>query len=582
MDPSHQGAPSGRHQAMSLDDVHDTASARKNFMATFGAPSPQTTVAGTSIPTLPSPEPDISHPPQHPYNVPIAHWTDGQRPPTPPLHHLDDVQHYPHQRETAIPLRGPQEYTLLPQTPTATAYTSSHGTFLPAHGYHQVSNFQSRPIQQAASLPPRLHPSASMLQSSPQQQTFRPYPTHNAPSIQHWPTHNLMVDAQTRKKQEAYKRKGEAARRKTISSQGSAPQYAEPTSTPRKRKAGILNDLTTTPTPSRHVRRFPPSASVRQQEQQESFTSGPVTNYYSTPQQPLSSNMDWSTTQRYHFPSYTSLYPPQNYGSFDVRPSVYAHQHTPHTPTARPPPPKIVDPESVYQPITKTYDDYRWPVVLYQLQPEKGFDFAELLLQTQLDEVFYKSDDRKWDAHTTTGFIKDGNRLSLLVLHNAANPFEWDPPAESTTSIGVYGLYAHNHNEIHWTTVEPSISEWFSSCVAQGFFTIKQKWLPDMKASDKRFHRAYWLAANRLPLNRILNHNIAPEKPYGMLEDEEEDGFAIAEGDLQHGWEGETISAEESKQVWERLVDEVEGLSLLSSDVEHMPIGGSERKFLVA
>jgi hypothetical protein len=356
-----------------------------------------------------------------------------------------------------------------------------------------------------------------------------------------------VIDAQSKKKQEIYRRKGEAARRKTISSQDSALQYEpipEPASTPRKRKAGILNDLVS-PTP---FRRLPEP--YRQQQQ-----------YYVPP---------------------SSFYYPQHQGVYRAQPWTYVPRIPPHTSAALSPPrPKIIDPETIPQHITNIYDEYKWPVKLYQLQAEKGYDFAESFLQALFVRDIYNSDRDKWHAHTTTGFIKNGNGLSILVLHNAANPFEWGIPPESTTSIGVYGLNAHEHNEIHWTTIAPRKPEWFKWCEDHGFLEMKQKWHPGMKASDKRFHRAYWLAANMLPLNRILNSSLSCEKPYGALEDSEDDRFSIAEEDLQHGWVGETVSVEESEKIWQKLVDDLEGLNLESLGFEHFPIGGSEREFMV-
>jgi len=158
MNPSQHGAPSGWPQAMSLDDVHDAASTRKDSMATFGAPSPQTTAASTFISTPLSPEPEILHQPQHRYNVPVPHWANRQRPPTPPLHHLDDVR----QHDPAKPLRGP--------------YTSPYSTFAPAYIHPSVSNIQGYPSQQTVAPPPRFHPSANILQPSPQQQIFDSQP----------------------------------------------------------------------------------------------------------------------------------------------------------------------------------------------------------------------------------------------------------------------------------------------------------------------------------------------------------------------------------------------------------------------
>jgi hypothetical protein len=291
--------------------------------------------------------------------------------------------------------------------------------------------------------------------------------------------------------------------------------------------------------------------------------------------------MDWIGQEQYH----TSIPPshhPHSAGVFDAQLPLYPSQHPPHTPTPLPPSSlNIIDLETIPQHITRNYDEYRWPVKLYQLQAEKDFDFAECFLENHFQQNIYDSNEHKWHAHTTKGFIKDGNRLSILVLHNAANPFEWGIPPVSTTSIGVYGLYAHEHNEIHWTTIAPSIPEWFDSCSDRGYLTVKQKWHPDMKASEKRFHRAYWLAANMLPLNRILNNSLAPEKPHGLLEDDEGDSFVVTEEDLQYKWTEGTVTVENSEKIWQKLVDEVDALSLESLDFEHLATGGSERAFVV-
>ncbi|KAI4650751.1 hypothetical protein J4E93_003108 [Alternaria ventricosa] len=374
-----------------------------------------------------------------------------------------------------------------------------------------------------------------------------------------------------------------STRRKTISAQASALQYEpikEPASMPRKRKASIIDDLMSTPAPPPRSKPRLPSSPKSKRGQKQSFTGSPVVNHHSTPHLSQPGPTHYIDPWQYHPPPYISPYP-QYQQPFHAQPQplVYMPQHRPHTPAAPPPPPpKIVDPETISQQITSTYDEYRWPVALYELEAGPGFDFAESWLQDQLGKGVYHSDSNRWDAHSTAGFIKNGNRMSLLVLHNAANPFQYDPPATSTTSIGVYGLFAHEHNEIHWTTIAPGVSKWFTLCMNAGFLTLKQKWSPNMKASDKRFHRAYWLAANKLPLNRILNHNAAPETPYGVFEDSEKDKFVIAEQDLQHGWDGESVSVEESKKIWERIVDEMEGMDL--ADVEHVSIGGSERAFM--
>ena len=585
MDPSQYGAPAGWPRDMALDDLYDTATMRKNLIgAAFGDHLQHKTSASGSIPTPLSPDSETIHRPQHRYNVPMPRWTDGERPPTPPFHHQNDFPQYHGQWNTSLSMRSPLDHSPLPETQAN--YTSLYGTYTPAHDrLTGRPDFQSASSRQHTIQPPRLHPSANLLHSSPQQQITYLKPTLKAPSIQQWPTHNLAshdskVDAATRKKQDEYRRKGEAARRKTISSQNSAPQYApipEPASTPRrKRKVGILDDLVT-PTPAPHHRSLHPSYGQKQQ----SDTSGDVINYHSTPQEPLSYNMDWIGQEQYH----TSIPPshhPHSAGVFGAQLPLYPSQHPPHTPTPLPPSSlNIIDLETIPQHITRNYDEYRWPVKLYQLQAEKDFDFAECFLENHFQQNIYDSDEHKWRAHTTKGFIKDGDRLSILVLHNAANPFEWGMSPVSTTSIGVYGLYAHEHNEIHWTTIAPSIPEWFDSCSDRGYLTVKQKWHPDMKASEKRFHRAYWLAANMLPLNRILNNSLAPEKPHGLLEDDEGDSFVVTEEDLQYKWTEGTVTVENSEKIWQKLVDEVDALSLESLDFEHLATGGSERAFVV-
>ncbi|KAL1798628.1 hypothetical protein ACET3X_002665 [Alternaria dauci] len=609
MDPSQYGAPVGWPWDMTLDDPHGTATVRKNLVGTaFDGHLQHRTSAGGYVPTPPSLGSRVIRQPQHTHNVPMPNWVNQERPPTPPLHHQENVPQYQDPWATSLSIRGSSDHILLPTTQAN--YTSSYGTYTPAHDHLAGRlDLQSAPSRQYAIQPPRLHPSANILRSSPEQQITRPEPTLIAPPVQQWPTHNLAshvpkVDAATRKKQEAYKRKGEAlrkagvVRRKTISSQDSAPQYApvrEPATTPRRRrKAKILDDLVM-PTPALPL--HPLYHSYGYQQQQE-VTPGAVMNYHFTPQETLSHpqgtlsypqepqfyGTDLLGHGQYHT-SIPSSYHPHYGGAFDAQPALYPRQHPPHTPAPLPlppSPPNIIDPETIPQLITDNYDEYMWPVKLYQLQAGKGHDCAECFLQTHFQQNIYDSVKHKWTAHTTKGFIKDGNRFSILVLHNAANPFQWGTPPESTTSIGVYGLYAHRHDEIRWTTIAPSISKWMQSCIDQGLLAIKQEWHPDMKASEKRFHRAYWLAAKMLPLNRMLNHSRAPEKPHGLLEDgedEEGDGFVITEEDLQHEWIGETVSVEKSEKTWQKLIDQVDALDLGSGDSEHVAIGGSERAF---
>jgi hypothetical protein len=209
---------------------------------------------------------------------------------------------------------------------------------------------------------------------------------------------------------------------------------------------------------------------------------------------------------------------------------------------------------------------------------------VQSFIETYFEQIIYPNDFYKWHAHTTTGFIKDGTRLSVLVLHNAANPFTWGMASDSTTSVGVYGRYAHTHSEIHWTTIAPGIGDFVKMCVDEGFWELKQKWHVDMqKASEKRFHKAYWLAANMLPLKGLLNHGLQPERPHDALEEGEiSDDFEISEQELQSGWDGVVVSVEQSEATWQRILDEVDGLDVQTLGSEHIEIGGTERAFMAS
>ncbi|EOA86773.1 hypothetical protein ACJQWK_08667 [Exserohilum turcicum] len=200
-------------------------------------------------------------------------------------------------------------------------------------------------------------------------------------------------------------------------------------------------------------------------------------------------------------------------------------------------------------------------------------------MEEWLKQNIYTSDLYRWHAHTTAGFIKEGNRFSILVLHNAANPFEWYPPAETTTSIGYYGRFAHTHDEIHWTTISPNIQGFFQHCVDM---RLRQRWDCDMpKASEKRFHRAYWLAANMQPLKGLLNRCTVHEKPHDAVEEGEEDGgFEVGVGDLQCSWVDGQPSAEECEEAWQCILDDIEGKDMAALESDHVAVGGSERRYL--
>lgn len=138
----------------------------------------------------------------------------------------------------------------------------------------------------------------------------------------------------------------------------------------------------------------------------------------------------------------------------------------------------------------------------------------------------------------------------------------------------MYGRYAHAHNEIHWTTISPSISTLFTEMQKKGNLKLKQKWTSDMpKASEKRFHRAYWLAANMLKLGGLLNSGILPERPHDALDDEEMDDeeFVFTVEELQTGEENER-----SEDIWNDIVEKMKGMDLDDLGSEHVVTGGKE------
>jgi len=233
----------------------------------------------------------------------------------------------------------------------------------------------------------------------------------------------------------------------------------------------------------------------------------------------------------------------------------------------------------VPQPIVPDYEDYKWSVNVYSLEPSRGFPYAQCFLDVLTNTTIARHlKSFKWASHTTRGFIRDGSRFSLLVLNNAANPFTWDSAPDSTTTIGVYGRYWYQHSEIHWVTFAPGIADLLYSAEQQGCIARVQHWGCYMQAREKRFHRAYWLAANRLPLGGLLSHGgdedgdeDVPEVPY-------EDEFKVSEEDLQDAWDAGVTDAslDEARLLWERLLEDVELANVPEDGWEHVVTGGSE------
>jgi hypothetical protein len=251
---------------------------------------------------------------------------------------------------------------------------------------------------------------------------------------------------------------------------------------------------------------------------------------------------------------------------------MHPSSHTPQIPAPPPPPPKPLDPEQLPQPITTNYESYKWPVKLYELTGplKQRTDYAHTLIEYVMQQNIHSSPSFKWHAHTSSGFIEGGNRYSVILLQSAANPFTWGiEPVTSSTSIGVYGRYADEHDEIRWTTVAPAVS-------LDTHLELKRKWTPDMTPRERRFHKAYWMASNMLPLGGLLNQG--PMTPKRVQDADEEDGeFEITEGDLQNSLEGESVDEDKAAKVWQELMEEVEGLTMEQLGSEYTDIGGSER-----
>jgi hypothetical protein len=252
-------------------------------------------------------------------------------------------------------------------------------------------------------------------------------------------------------------------------------------------------------------------------------------------------------------------------------------ESTPWPSPALPVIPKPFDWDTLAQEIVPLYENYKWPVTHYEVVSSGtygSYDFA----QSWLDDLYASNDllgpRSKWHTHSTQGFIEGGTRTSFIVLHNAVDPFEWGDPPSSTTSIGVYGHNWYEHSTIHWTTFAPDIRALLQYCENQARnIRVKQKWTINMtKASEKRFHRAYWLAATRNHLKGILNRGPSDDVPHDAVEDDEE--FYVTEEDLTNEWD---ITFEESEEAWKRVKEQVEEMGhVCMTGQDHVVTGSSE------
>jgi hypothetical protein len=243
-----------------------------------------------------------------------------------------------------------------------------------------------------------------------------------------------------------------------------------------------------------------------------------------------------------------------------------------------PPNPQPTDWDTLPQDITTSYEDYKWSVTHYLIDPNGAYDFAQSWLE-DLFAINVRPPNYTWHAHSSYGFIKDGTRFSFVALHNASDPFERGMPSTSTTSIGVYGRHWHDHEEIHWKTFTPDIRSLLQWCENQNAISVKQKWTTDMPlASDKRFHRAYWLAATRGPVRGLLNHGVIDDMPHDVVEGDVDADFKVSEADLMREWEGgNVVTREEADDAWQRVLEENRNRGDLEGIwYEHVITGSSE------
>ncbi|KAF2249292.1 hypothetical protein BU26DRAFT_315921 [Trematosphaeria pertusa] len=366
---------------------------------------------------------------------------------------------------------------------------------------------------------------------------------HVAPSDQ---VSKRRLDKRSLRKQEAYRRKAEEKKRPI--SDGSAGSKAPK---PRASNAAKANDQDGA---NARIQDF--NRSIRrkrlpgtQQLTQPTCPPGAAAQNHAHEGSPYADAKfgPYASTPPSDIPAYVS---PYDHGQVHFGQGVLIPSHT-HQPMPYPPAPRQPTWDDFEQAIVADYDQYKWSVRLYQVDTAKtGYDFAQSWLEDQFTTLDFTY---RWAAHTSYGFVKGGDRLTFLVLHNAANPFQLGGPPQTTTSIGVYGCYWYEHSEIHWKTFAPGLRSLIERVEAAGLIKEVQKWHIGMKATEKRFHRAYWLCANRIRLGNLLPIRLHLDAPHNGVEDDVDD-FQVTEADLSNHWAD--VSYEDTLRAWEYVLDE--------------------------
>jgi hypothetical protein len=94
------------------------------------------------------------------------------------------------------------------------------------------------------------------------------------------------------------------------------------------------------------------------------------------------------------------------------------------------------------------------------------------------------------------------------------------------------------------------------------------------RASERRFHRAYWLAATRKRMRGLLNRGPSNDVPHDVVEMDGD--FDFTEEDVGNEWDN---TLEEAKEAWRIVQEEIEDMEDVGSGgYEHVVTGSSERE----
>jgi hypothetical protein len=233
-----------------------------------------------------------------------------------------------------------------------------------------------------------------------------------------------------------------------------------------------------------------------------------------------------------------------------------------------PPPEKLPTWEAFDQVIVSNHGDYKWPVFLYKINEKKfGCYAAKLWVEEKLSTLGFDT-EYKSSFHTTEGFLKDGDYLTFAVLHNAVDPFRCGDSITTTT----FGFCGSSPDELRWKTIMPCLRLKVEKWEAEGSIQQIKLWHPGLPPAERRFHRAYWLAANKRPLGGLLNRAKTDDLPTQVPESSEPEAALIysdkmnanvlSDTDLEFDDsdvtnDGIDISSEEAAGIWQKCLEEL-------------------------